>query len=146
MKQPVKQTATRNHTAPARKTYFYVYGALLLLLFFAVTGFTLNHASWFGLDQPISMDKTGQIDVKLLSDPDKFTITEELRRRGLAATPYSLLSRGIAGVRGGSLVVNLPGSPGGVRDAMDVLGPILAHAVALLRDRPAPHAHPGQTS
>lgn len=55
--------------------------SLLLLLFFAITGFTLNHASWFGLDQPISKENTGQMDVKLLSDPDKFTITEELRRQ-----------------------------------------------------------------
>ena len=54
---------------------------LLLLLFFAATGFTLNHAAWFGLDQPQSSTVTGKLDPSLLSAPDKFTITEELRRQ-----------------------------------------------------------------
>lgn len=47
--------------------------------------------------------------------------------------PTALLSRGLAGVAGGCLVVNLPGSSGGVRDAMEVLAPILPHAVSQLR-------------
>jgi molybdenum cofactor biosynthesis protein B len=51
-----------------------------------------------------------------------------------------LLSRGLAGVVGAALVVNLPGSPGGARDGYDVLRPALEHAVALLRDAPTAHA------
>lgn len=47
--------------------------------------------------------------------------------------PTALLSRGLAGVAGRCLVVNLPGSSGGVRDAMEVLAPILPHAVSQLR-------------
>ena len=47
--------------------------------------------------------------------------------------PTALLSRGLAGVAGRSLVVNLPGSSGAARDGMTVLGPILAHAVSQLR-------------
>jgi len=57
-------------------------------------------------------------------------LAEALRARGAAAgVPTALLSRGVAGLAGHTLVVNVPGSTGGVRDALDVLGPVLAHAV-----------------
>jgi molybdenum cofactor synthesis domain-containing protein len=58
-------------------------------------------------------------------------IAEALRAAGAAAgVPASILSRGVAGIAGRTLVVNLPGSTGGVRDGMAVLAPVLGHAVS----------------
>ncbi|MFC4137546.1 MULTISPECIES: molybdenum cofactor biosynthesis protein B [unclassified Microbacterium] len=59
-------------------------------------------------------------------------IPEELRRVGAAQKPVALLTRGLAGVAGGALIVNLPGSPGGVRDGMPVILSVAAHVIAQL--------------
>lgn len=66
-------------------------------------------------------------------------IPEALRADSIAKTPHGLLSRGVAGVLGHSLVVNLPGSPGGCRDGFAILRPALLHAVGLLADEPTEH-------
>ncbi len=66
-------------------------------------------------------------------------IAQALRADSIAKTPHGLLSRGIAGVRGSTLVVNLPGSTGGCRDGFEVLRPALDHAVKLLSDEQTEH-------
>jgi molybdenum cofactor synthesis domain-containing protein len=66
-------------------------------------------------------------------------IAEALRADSIAKTPHGLLSRGVAGVVGRTLVVNLPGSPGGCRDGYAVLRPALGHAVSLLADQVTAH-------
>jgi cyclic pyranopterin phosphate synthase len=67
-------------------------------------------------------------------------LTEALRSAGARAVPTAVLSRGLAGVRGRALVVNLPGSTGGVRDGLAVLGPVVGHALAQLRGETG-HGH-----
>ena len=59
-------------------------------------------------------------------------IAEALRAHSLTKTPHGMLSRGVAGTLGATLVVNLPGSPRAARESLEVLIPVLAHAVELL--------------
>jgi molybdopterin adenylyltransferase len=75
-----------------------------------------------------------------LLDREAPGIAEAIRADALGRTPHALLSRGVAGLRGGTLIVNLPGSPGGCRDGFAVLRPALRHGLELAAGHTAtPH-------
>ena len=66
-------------------------------------------------------------------------IAEALRADAIQKTPHGLLGRGVAGVRGRTLIVNLPGSPGGCRDGFALIQPALQHAVELIAGDSSEH-------
>jgi molybdenum cofactor synthesis domain-containing protein len=68
-------------------------------------------------------------------------LAEVLRFEGYRQTPLAVISRGVAGMRGKTLIVNLPGNPQAVREGMDTLTPILPHAVQMIRGEDTEHDH-----
>ncbi len=68
-------------------------------------------------------------------------LSESMRMKGLASTPYAVLSRAIAGIRGASLIINLPGSPRGALQSLDAILELVPHVLDLIEGRtghPAP--------
>ena len=63
-------------------------------------------------------------------------LAEAMRADSLSKTPHAMLSRAVCGLRGLTLIINLPGSPKAVRENLDVIAPALPHAIDLLRDAP----------
>ena len=64
-------------------------------------------------------------------------LAEAMRMETLKVTPMAMISRGVCGIRSGTLIVNLPGSPKAVRESFAVIKPVLAHAIALLEGNTA---------
>jgi molybdenum cofactor biosynthesis protein B len=77
-------------------------------------------------------DVTPQATASVI-DYDVPGIIELMRRAGLETTPMAALTRGLAGVRGQTLVINVPGSPKGAVESLSAVIPVLEHALALLR-------------
>ena len=64
-------------------------------------------------------------------------LAEAMRRETSSKTPLAMLSRGVCGIRGTTLIINLPGSPKGVHECFDVLRPVLPHAIDLINGNTA---------
>lgn len=68
-------------------------------------------------------------------------LAEAMRMETLKQTPMAMISRGVCGIRSGALIINLPGSPKGVRESFAVIQPVLNHAIALLVGKPGGDLH-----
>lgn len=68
-------------------------------------------------------------------------LAEAMRTASRAITPYAMLSRGSVGIRGRTLIINLPGNPKAVKENLDAIVSVLPHAVALLQDAPSGQDH-----
>ncbi|OGO35908.1 MAG: molybdenum cofactor biosynthesis protein, partial [Chloroflexi bacterium RBG_16_56_8] len=64
-------------------------------------------------------------------------LAEAMRAAGLAKTPHAMLSRALTGIRGKTLIINLPGNPKGAVENLETILPVLNHAVQLLKEHPA---------
>jgi molybdopterin adenylyltransferase len=68
-------------------------------------------------------------------------LAELIRWEGYKKTPFAMLSRGVAGIRQGSLIINLAGSPKAVQEGMAILAPVLPHALQMLKGENLEHSH-----
>jgi len=111
-----------------------------------ISGTIVRLADETGVDLIITTGGTGPAPrdctpeaTRAVLDREVPGIAEVLRFEGFKKTPFALLSRGIAGLRDRCLIVNLPGSPRAVSEGMEILGPILPHAIQMARGENLEH-------
>jgi molybdopterin adenylyltransferase len=87
-------------------------------------------------------DVTPEATLKVM-DKEVPGLTEAMRAGTFHQTPTAILSRAVSGVRGQCLIINLPGSPKAVRECLDVILPVLPHAVQIIKGEITEHVHSG---
>jgi molybdopterin adenylyltransferase len=113
-----------------------------------IVGLLVTLADEMALDLVITTGGTGVTPRDVTPEATKAVIEREipglaevLRFEGYRQTPLAVISRGVAGIRGKTLIVNLPGNPQAVREGMETLTPILPHAVQMIRGEHTEHDH-----
>jgi molybdopterin adenylyltransferase len=113
-----------------------------------IVGLLVTLADEMALDLVITTGGTGVTPRDVTPEATKAVIEREipglaevLRFEGYRQTPLAVISRGVAGIRGKTLIVNLPGNPQAVREGMETLTPILPHAVQMIHGEDTEHDH-----
>jgi molybdenum cofactor synthesis domain-containing protein len=111
----------------------------------------LNWVDELGLDLVLTTGGTGFAPRDVTPEATRDVIEREapglaeaMRAASLRITPHAMLSRAVSGIRGGTLIVNLPGSPKAVRENLETVLPALPHAIELLQGRKGADRHPDQ--
>ena len=87
-------------------------------------------------------DVTPEATLKVL-DKEVPGLTEAMRAETFHQVPTAILSRAVAGVRGRCLIINLPGSPKAVRECLDIILPVIPHAIQIIKGEITEHSHSG---